>query len=92
MKELMQKYPKGGIVFSESTSIGELMVTNDFGATDVVPDEGELFYWDFNIDEYADSDKFAVFDSHDVALMIQTLIKGLKANVRVNNNDCNNEY
>ena len=77
-KKLMQEYPEGGIVF---TAVDErnLMVTDGlFGATEVIPYEGEVFDFDWNIDEYRDNDWFTVYDNNDVLQMIQTLTKGLK--------------
>lgn len=84
-KELMEEYPEGGIVFTEwtwSVYKSELMVTDgDFGATNVLPYEGEVFDWDWNIDEYNDDDLFAVFDNNDILQMIQTLSKGVKVDL-----------
>ena len=82
MEELMEEYPDGGIVFAEySPSIlaSQLMVTDgEFGATEVVPYEGEVFDFDWNIKEYKDDALFSVFDNNDVLQMIQTLTRGLK--------------
>ena len=82
MEELMEKYPDGGIVFSEyqpSILASQLMVTDgEFGATEVVPYEGEVFDFDWNIKEYKDDALFSVFDNNDVLQMIQTLTRGLK--------------
>lgn len=69
-KKLMQEYPEGGIVF---TAVDErnLMVTDGpFGATEVIPYEGEVFDFDWNIDEYRDDDWFTVYDNNDVLQMI----------------------
>lgn len=85
MKSLMKKFPGGGIVFTEC-SIGSLdtleaslMVTDgDFGARVVVPYEGEVFDFDWNIEEFGDDDLFAVYDNNDVLQMIQTLTSGLQ--------------
>lgn len=85
MISLMEEYPDGGIVFSEYEPCvfkSDLMVTDgDFGATDVIPYEGEIFDWDWNINEYKESDLFVVFDNSDVLQMIQTLVSGLKINL-----------
>ena len=81
-KKIMKNYPKGGIVFAEYTPnilTSEIMVTDgDFGATCVVPYNGEVFDYDWNIEEFSDKDLFAVFDNRDVLQMIQTLTRGLK--------------
>lgn len=81
-KKIMKNYPKGGIVFAEYTPnilTSEIMVTDeDFGATCVVPYNGEVFDFDWNIEEFSDKDLFAVFDNRDVLQMIQTLTRGLK--------------
>lgn len=82
MEALMEKFPDGGIVFAEYTPDAfksELMVTDgDFGAREVIPHEGEVFDFDWNIKEFGDNDLFAVFDNNDVLQMIQTLTSGLK--------------
>ena len=82
MENLMEEFPYGSIVFAEYTPDifkSELMVTDgDFGAREVIPHEGEVFDFDWNIKEYKDSDLFAVFDNNDVLQMIQTLTSGLK--------------
>lgn len=82
MRSLMEEYPDGGIVFAEYTPgvlTSSIMVTDgSFGAREVVPHEGEVFDWDWDIKEYKDSDLFAVFDNSDVLQMIQTLTSGLK--------------
>ena len=44
----------------------------------LIPYEGEVFDFDWNIDEYRDDDWFTVYDNNDVLQMIQTLTKGLK--------------
>lgn len=78
----MEEFPDGGIVFAEYTPDvfkSELMVTDgDFGAREVIPHEGEVFDFDWNIKEFRDNDLFAVFDNNDVLQMIQTLTSGLK--------------
>lgn len=79
---LMTEFADGGIVFAEYKSdalSSEIMVTDgDFGAREVIPRDGEVFDFDWNIDEYRDEDLFAVFDNNDVLQMIQTLTSGLK--------------
>lgn len=79
-------YPDGGVVFAEYKSdilASELMVTDgDFGATCVIPSNGEVFDFDWNIREYRNDDQFAIFDNNDVLQMIQTLTKGLKINLK----------
>ena len=78
----MEEFPVGGIVFAEykpDVFTSELMVTDgDFGAREVIPRDGEIFDFDWNIKEYSDKDLFAVFDNNDVLQMIQTLTSGLK--------------
>lgn len=78
---IMHEHPNGGVVFAEldaSYNLGEVMVTDgDFGATCVVPHEGEVFDWDWNIKESFHDDEFAIFDEQDILQMIQTLTKGL---------------
>lgn len=82
MENLMEKFPDGGIVFADYTPDvlkSELMVTDgDFGARCVIPYQGEVFDFDWNIKEYQNNDLFAVFDNNDVLQMIQILTSGLK--------------
>lgn len=82
VEKLMKEYPDGGIVLANYTPkvlLGDVMVTDgNFGATDVVPYECEVFDWDWNIAEHRDTDLFMVFDNNDVLQMIQTLVRGLK--------------
>lgn len=82
MKTMMEDYPDGGIVFAEYTPsvlTSNLMVTDgDFGAREVIPYEGEVFDFDWNIHEYTDDALFAIFDNEDVLQMIQTLTSGLQ--------------
>ena len=81
LEDLMDEYPDGGIVFAEyrpDILASELMVTDgDFGATCVIPSNGEVWDFDWSIREYKDDEQFAVFDNNDVLQMIQTLTKGL---------------
>ena len=79
-KNLLEDNPNKRYAFVEYTPDvinSELMVTDNdgFGATNVIPWHGEVFDWDFNIDEYRDDSKelFMVFDNNDIAQMIQTL-------------------
>jgi hypothetical protein len=82
MKTLIEDFPDGGIVFAGYEPYilkSPLMVTDgDFGAREVIPTDGEVFDFDWNIEEYQDKDSFAVFDNNDVLQMIQTLTRGLK--------------
>lgn len=83
---LMDAYPDRGVVFAEyrpDILASELMVTNgDFGATCVIPSNGEVWDFDWNIREYKDDEQFAVFNNNDVLQMIQTLTKGLKIKLK----------
>ena len=83
--DLIEDYPEGGIVFAEyqpDILASELMVTDgDFGATRVIPYHGEVFDFDWYIEEYGYDEQFAVFDNNDVLQIIQTLTKGLKINL-----------
>ena len=85
MKALMEEYPDGGIVFAEYTpsilTTGVMVTDGDFGATNVIPYEGGVFDWDWNIDELRESDLLVVFDNNDVLQMIQTLVSGLQINL-----------
>lgn len=81
-KELMKEFPNGGIPFldSDPASGGSVLVTDgDFGATFLVPTvDGEVFDFDWNIEEYSDDKEFYVLDYADILQIIQTLTKGLR--------------
>lgn len=81
-KELMKEFPNGGIPFldGDSASGGSVLVTDgDFGATFLVPTvDGEVFDFDWNIEEYSDDKEFYVLDCADILQIIQTLTKGLR--------------
>ena len=85
-ESLMENFPDGGIVFAEyepDILNSPLMVTDgDFGAREVVPHNGEVFDFDWNINEYLDDDLFAVFDNNDILQMIQTLTSGIKVDLK----------
>lgn len=82
LKLLMKEFPDGGIVFAEyvpDVLESSLMVTDgNFGATDVIPNQGEVILWDWNIEEYNEDDLFVIFDNNDILQMIKTLTSGLK--------------
>ena len=82
LEDLIKEFPDGGIVFAEyepDILKSSLMVTDgDFGAREVIPRDGEVFDFDWNIKDYRNDDFFAVFDNNDVLQMIQTLTSGLK--------------
>lgn len=85
-EDLMKEFPDGGIVFAEyepDVLKSTLLVTDgDFGAREVIPRDGEVFDFDWNIDEYRNDDFFAVFDNNDVLQMIQTLTSGIKVDLK----------
>ena len=85
-EDLMKEFPDGGIVFAEyepDILKSSLMVTDgDFGAREVVPHDGEVFDFDWNISEYRNDDLFAVFDNNDILQMIQTLTSGIKVDLK----------
>ena len=77
-KELMSKFPNGGIPFLDGDN-SVLVTDGNFGATLLVPTEdGEVFDFDWNIEEYSDDDEFYVLDYADILQIIQTLTKGLR--------------
>ena len=78
-KELMKLYPEDGIVFAENPCETDVLVTDgDFGARSIIPQNGEVFNFDWNIEECNDGDTFYVFENEDILQIIQTLISGLK--------------
>lgn len=86
MKQLMKEFPDGGIVFAEykpDVLTSDLMVTDgNFGAREVIPHDGEVFDFDWNIEECSADELFAVLDNNDVLQMIQTLTSGLKIKLK----------
>ncbi len=82
-KKLMKQYPEGGIVFTEYPESNDIHVTDgDFGATVIAPMRGEIFDYDWNIEEVDEKDLMVVFDNNDILQMIQTLTKGLKIDLK----------
>lgn len=85
-KELIDSFIDGGIVFAEYTPDiikSPLMVTDGyFGATEVIPYHGEIFDFDWNIEEYNEKDLFVIFDNEDILQIIQTLTSGLKIKLK----------
>ena len=85
-KKLMENFPDGGIVFTEYSPeilASSLMVTDgDFGATEIVPYHGEVFDFDWNIEEYKEEELFMIFDNNDILQMIKTLTSGLKIELK----------
>ncbi len=85
-QKLMEEYPDGGIVFADYTPdcrVSDIMVTDgDFGATILEPMHGEVFDFDWNILEYTDDRQFIVYENNDVLQIIQTLVRGLKIELR----------
>ena len=73
-EELMKLYPEGGIVFAENSCVTDVLVTDGFfGAKSIIPQNGEVFNFDWNIEEYSDDDIFYVFEHEDILQIIQTL-------------------
>lgn len=82
-KELMKEHPDGGIVFMESEILSDVLVTDgDFGARDIIPRDGEVFDFDWNIEECTDRDVFYVLEHEDILQIIQTLTSGLKLDLK----------
>lgn len=84
-KKLMERYLNGGIVFAEYEPdvYSELQVTDGwFGATTVVPYHGEVYKYDWNIEESTNEDLFMVFDNNDILQMIKTLTSGLSIDLK----------
>lgn len=80
LKELLKNNPDNHYAIAECSEnyilTEELMVTDGiFGATDIIPYEGDSFDWDFNINEYTDDDKtlFMLLNNNDIAHMIKIL-------------------
>ena len=81
-KELMKEFPNGGISFLDGDN-SVLVTDGNFGATFLVPTEdGEVFDFDWNIEEHSDDDEFCVLDYSAILQIIQTLTKGLRIRLR----------
>ena len=85
-KKLIDERFEDGIVFAEYVPdivSNQIMVTDeDFGATNVIPYHGEVFDWDWSIEDYKEEDLFMIFDNNDVLQMIKTLTSGLKIELK----------
>lgn len=81
LEQLIKCCPEGGIVFVEyghgCMSYDVHITDGTFGATTLLPEQGEVFSYDWCINEYTEDDLFVVFDYKDILQMIQTLTKGL---------------
>lgn len=86
MVELLNNHPDGGVVFAEYTpdymKTGVNVSDGRFGAREVIPYHGEVFDWDWNIEEYREDALFAVFDNQDILQMIQTLTCSLQLELK----------
>lgn len=76
-----RNYPKGTI-FAEYTPdvlASDIMIKDDFcfGATTLVPIDGEVFDFDWNLNEYKDDDLFIVFEEREIIMMIKLLLRGI---------------
>lgn len=84
-KLMRDRYPDSGIVFAECYSpinMSDLMVTMGmFGAKNIAPIDGEVYEFDFDINQYHDDDRFAVYDNNDILQMIQNLTSGLRVDL-----------
>ena len=81
LRDLIENSIDARIVFAEYTpsviTSDIMLAEKDFGATDIAPLDGEVFCWDWNIEEYKDDDTFVVYEVPDILQMIRTLIRGL---------------
>lgn len=48
----------------------------------MIPWHGEIFDFDWNINEYREKDLFMIFENEDVLQMIQTITRGLKIKLK----------
>lgn len=74
-------YP-AGTVFAEykpKIHLSDVMVKHghEFGATNVVPVDGEVNAWDWSIWDYDDSATFAIFDEREILFMVKTLLNAV---------------
>lgn len=88
-KAQMLKMPPGTVFceYQPDIILSDIMVIDEnfdipFGATNVVPLHGEVFDWDWSINDYDENDSFMVFDNNDILQMIQTLTKGLNIELK----------
>lgn len=87
-KEEMRNYPRGTVFMEyraeQGIELGQVEVKDDyiFGATSLIPDEdGELFDYDWNLEEYKDSDRFYIFEQAEVLRMIKLLMRGIGSEI-----------
>lgn len=75
----MKLYPESGIIFEENSCETDVLVTDRvFGARSIIPQNGEVFNFDWSIGEHHDNDTFYVFENEDILQMIQTLTSRLQ--------------
>lgn len=82
-KEEMYDYPKGTVFADYYPDMGlelsQIQIKDDyeFGACSLIPSEdGEIFDWDWNLNEYRDTDKFWIFEEKEINNMIHLLMRG----------------
>lgn len=81
LKKIIKQKPDGGVVFAEyydmESSFGDILVTDGLtGATYVAPVDGEVYSFDWDINQIG-AQLFVLFEDADVLQMIQTLSKRL---------------
>lgn len=80
LKELFKSKQNGGVVFSDC-DIGQVYISDgDFGARSLSIKymDDELFDFDWNIEEYKDTDVFYVYEKIEIEKLISELNDTLK--------------
>lgn len=81
LQSMLEDKPNGGVIFCQyldgCIDYDVHISDGTFGATTLIPENGEIIDYDWSINEYEDDDKFAVFSPTDIMKMIQLLVKGL---------------
>jgi hypothetical protein len=87
-KTEMEELPRGTVFAKYYPNMGlelhqiEIKDDYEFGATTLMPDEdGEIFDYDWNINDYNDNDKFIIFEEKEILQMIKLLMRGILPNI-----------
>lgn len=83
-KEEMRNLPRGTVFANYHPTMGielhqiEIKDDYEFGSTLLIPDEnGEVFDYDWNINEYQEKDLFLIFEEKEILQMIKLLMRGI---------------
>ena len=83
-KEEMKDFPRGTVFADYLPNAGlelhqiEIKDDYEFGATMLMPGEdGEIFDYDWSINDYQEDDFFIIFEEKEILQMIKLLMRGI---------------